>query len=197
MFKKYLKIITESRYYEEDPDPEIERLIDTLISDDDLIELLQTLNDFNDLDTNQNKKALELKQLIYPIINENKNKHYFDQNDFKALKSFIFKIIKRKRPYQNIALENYVYNEADYDLKDFPMVLKNTTPEMLTSELKSLIRVLRANINNKKNVGNIEVIGQISRTLMKMQGSFDATQESLQTKIQKLMKEYEDFYGKS
>jgi hypothetical protein len=101
------------------------------------------------------------------------------------------------KKYLQIVTENYVYNEAESDLKDFPKALKSATSEMLTSELESLKRVLETNLDNKKNVGNIELMGKISRTLMKKQSSFDATQKSLQTEIQELMKKYEDFYGKS
>jgi uncharacterized protein YfeS len=101
------------------------------------------------------------------------------------------------KKYLNIVTENYIYNEADYDLKDFPMVLKNTTPAMLNSDLENLKNVLETNLNNKDNVGNIELMGKISRTLMKMQSSFDETQMKLLSEIQKLITKYQDYYGKS
>jgi len=46
------------------------------------------------------------------------------------------------KKYLEIVSENHIYNESDYDLIQFPGVLKTTTPEMLTNELESLKRVL-------------------------------------------------------
>jgi predicted transcriptional regulator len=79
-FKKYLKIITESKYQ----NSEIEDLINRL--DDDLIKELQSFNDFNDYYDNA---TIELKQIVNKIININKDEHHFNQNDFESLKEFI------------------------------------------------------------------------------------------------------------
>lgn len=81
MFKKYLNIILESKY-----NSEVKDLINRL--DDDLIEELESFNDFNDFDNNA---SIELRQIINPIRNMNKdqNGYYFIQNDFESLKDFI------------------------------------------------------------------------------------------------------------
>jgi hypothetical protein len=79
-FKKYLEIITESKYQ----GSEINDLINRL--DDDLIKKLQSFNDFNDYYDNA---TIELKQIINKIININKDESYFNQNDFESLKDFI------------------------------------------------------------------------------------------------------------
>jgi predicted nucleic acid-binding OB-fold protein len=80
MFKKYLEIITESKYQ----DSEINDLINRL--DDDLIKELQLFNDFNDYYDNA---TIELKQIVNKIININKDKFYFIKNDFESLKEFV------------------------------------------------------------------------------------------------------------
>jgi hypothetical protein len=84
-FKKYLKIITESKY--QDLDSDVQGLINRLRLDDDLIKKLQSYKDFDDYYSDPTN--IGLKQLVNPIININKDKRYFKNNDFEALKEFI------------------------------------------------------------------------------------------------------------
>jgi hypothetical protein len=99
------------------------------------------------------------------------------------------------KKYLGIVSENHIYNESDYDLIQFPSVLKTTTPEMLTNELESLKRVLETDINNMDNAGDIEVIRQIIRTLTKLRSDMD-TQYALIKDIIKLASKYEDYYDR-
>jgi hypothetical protein len=99
------------------------------------------------------------------------------------------------KKYLEIVSENHIYNESDYDLIQFPGVLKTTTPEMLTNELESLKRVLETNIDTKDNVGDIEVIRQIIRTLTTLRNDMD-TQYALIKNIRDLASKYEDHYDR-
>lgn len=88
MFRKYLDVVTESNYMNNHSD-DIQELINRL--NDDLIEELESFNDFNDFEENS---SIELRQIINKIINANKNedKRYFILNDFESLKDFILNI---------------------------------------------------------------------------------------------------------
>lgn len=103
------------------------------------------------------------------------------------------------KKYLQIVNENrdHIYNESNYDLKDFPQVLKDSGKNMLTTNLNLLKEVLEVNLNNMNNVGDVELMGEISRTLMKIQDSFTKEQKKIQREIQSLMNQYYDFYGKS
>ena len=80
MFEKYLNIITESNYINDD----IKELIKGL--DSKLITELLSYKDFNDY---YDSASLDLKQIINPIIIENPDKLYFKNNDFRSLKKLI------------------------------------------------------------------------------------------------------------
>ena len=102
------------------------------------------------------------------------------------------------KKYLEIVTEgkDHVYNESNYDLKDFPGVLESSGADMLTSNLNLLKEALETNLNNMDSVDDIKLMGTISKTLRDMQHSFTDEQKVIQEEIELLMKQYKNNYKK-
>ena len=103
------------------------------------------------------------------------------------------------KKYLGIVTEgkDYVYNEENYDLYQWPQVIQDSRLDMLTMNLTNLKDTLEVNLDNMNGVADIKLIGYITRTLRNRRNEFDKKQKELHKEIRKLLMKYEDYYGKS